>query len=64
MTEERIREIAASKLHKLSVSDHAFECAIDAMIVAVNEAYDAAARIAMRNMLPKTSEEITNLKVK
>ena len=66
MTEERLRHIALEY-------GLAFQGDYDILISlpvlrmlekAVNESLDEAAQIAMDNMLPKTSEEITNLKVK
>lgn len=58
MTEERIRDIIVEN------DVHLTDVIIKAMKQAVNESLDEATRIATRNMLPKTSKEIDNLKVK
>jgi len=63
MTEERLQKIIDE------ISDNGIwimrpHMVMKAMKQAVNEALDEAARIATENMLPKTSKEIDNLKVK
>lgn len=66
MTKERLRQIAYEQEFDRSTMEgnNVHPRVLELLKVAVNEALDEAARIAMDNMLPKTSEEINNLKVK